>query len=126
MSMLTVSKLDLHSNVHSEGHFEGDTREIVTRLHDLYGNFGNIEGTQMQHSFMDLADNDCRYYTHVRNSLIAKRLAQKFVDNSCSSTIGFKFRKTILETGLSKDAEVPLREFLEDGSEGDIKRWIEI
>lgn len=80
----------------------------------------------MQHSFKDLADNDCRYYTNVRNSMIAKRLAQKFLDDPASdfSSVGLRFRKVVLEPGLSKDAEVLLREFLEDVSLRDMMRWI--
>jgi hypothetical protein len=119
--------LDLHTNFDGDGHFEGSTKELVGRLHELYGNFGEIEGTQMQYSFMDLCDNDCRYYTHVRNSMIAKRLAKNIVENGHGdlSDVGLKVRKAVMEPGLTKDAEALIGDFLDDDSERDIKRWIE-
>jgi hypothetical protein len=124
---MILSQLDIHTNFDADGHFEGETKELVGRLDELYGNFGEIEGTQMQYSFMDFCDNDCRYYTHVRNSMIAKRLGKKFVENGDGdlSDVGLKFRKAVMEPGLTKDAEAMIGDFLGDDSEGDIKHWIE-
>ena len=48
-------QLDLHENVDIDGHFSGKTRKLVSRLHHLYGNFGYMRGTQMQHSFASLS-----------------------------------------------------------------------
>lgn len=118
-----LSQLDIHNNFDADGHFEGSTKELVSRLHELYGNFGEIEGTQMQYSFTDLCDNDCRYYTHIRNSMIAKRLAKKFMDSKDEdlSTTGLEFRKAVMEPGLTKDAGALIGGFRGEDSEAVIK-----
>lgn len=102
-------QLDLLENVDIDGHFLGTTRELVSRLHHLYG----IEVTQTQHSFTNLSDNNCRYYTDVRNSLFAKQMAQKFLDTPTEdwSFLGYEFRKAVLDPQLSEDTNELLRNF---------------
>lgn len=98
----------------NHGRFQGDSTEIVERLHESYGNFGQIEGTHMQHSFKPLVSQDCRYYTNVRNALIAKALSRKWSEDDANdiASVGYKFRKALLEVDPTNDAREVFEAFL--------------
>lgn len=91
-----------------------DTTAVMRQLQDEYSPFDYVDDTYFQLSFGHLDGYSAMYYTYMWSLVIAKDLFSVFEEKGLlNPEPAQRYRRTILEPGGSKDAEVMVREFLQ-------------
>lgn len=92
---------------------EVNTDDLVKNINAEYMSGPLIEGTHMQTSFGHLDGYSAIYYTYMWSLVIAKDMFSKFNKGDLLATeIADRYRRTVLEPGGSKPAEMLVEDFL--------------
>jgi thimet oligopeptidase len=103
-----------------------DPLETVIELQGKYTPYKYVDDTYMHLSFGHLYGYSAIYYTYMWSQVIAKDLYTEFQKGGLvNPEVAVKYRKTILEPGGSKDADLQVKDFLgRDYSFEAFKLWL--